>query len=113
MMLYYDHRCTTATTVNYSSNTAASTTTATGNNWCQCPNCGSYHECGEPFEYVNVARTWFDEEEPPEVPEVAQWPIPTSDRRPNYSVIASRQHQARGRELRHRGGFRNFHKMRD
>lgn len=85
--------------------TASTTTTATGD--CTCPCCGSS------YVIVRVSEgSGFCFDPPPIIPrDLPVWPRPLSDLRPRLVHAVPRTGFNRpGRELRHRGSFRNFHK---
>lgn len=111
-MLY----CPNSTTATQSYNGNDTTGTAGGSPWCQCPNCGGWHDCvylyavREP-EFVLASPEAGIEERIIQRP---AWWNPKNDIAPRQHRVFHRSGFDRmGRELRHRGGFRNFHKMGD
>lgn len=96
-------------TATYTSNGTVSTTS--GGAWCQCPNCGDWHRGHAIVEVSHSSNFGFDPE--PIVPrDLPIWPRPISDvlqHRPPQPLQRNGFDRP-GRELRHRGAFRNFHK---
>lgn len=110
MMLYCPNTYGTQTTTSSSTGT---TTASSG--YCTCPNCGCSHEVNVGMVIViNSDRAGFGFNPGPVIlRERPTWPRPRSDRAPaEFYLTAPRTGFERpGRTLRHRGTFRNFHKM--
>lgn len=98
-----------------STNTISTTgTTTCCSPTCSCPNCGYQFE--QSFIGVRVSEDhyapMFDMDKVPIIRPRASFARPQSARVPVWAIPLRRNGFNRpGRTLRHRGGFRNFHKM--
>lgn len=97
----------------YSVTTTSATTDGCGSH-CTCPNCGYSFDCGSSNTYtVALSSDTFgfrDSAPPVIVAERAPWPKPLSSPVQFWQTPQFHQRTRYGRELRHRGTFRNFHK---
>lgn len=88
--------------------TGTATTTGGCDGYCRCPNCG--------YGFVVVRNdysiSYTVEDAEPIAPSFKWWfPTPQSERQPLRQMIQRFENGRQyGRELRHRGTFRNFHK---